>query len=186
MIVLRAIKRYTSCTSIEQTLFKQIVTRDKVLDLVYLFLLEKLLCICIIGFCDQASSWSSSCGWIEELCSQQSFQIGVLKSRTVIHATVSHVLGSRASERGTITTEQVQLGIGVRVQLQVGKVLGILLLVTAYCDNSGVSGVVTWKSSGGVFAVRFFLIRKPITMLFIFRYIINLLVICLCYHAFAW
>ena len=40
-----------------------------------------------------------------------------LKSRTRIRATVSHVLGSRASERGTVTTEQVQLGIGVRVQL---------------------------------------------------------------------
>ena len=40
-----------------------------------------------------------------------------LKSRTRIRATVSHVLGSRALERGTVTTEQVQLGIGVRVQL---------------------------------------------------------------------
>ena len=40
-----------------------------------------------------------------------------LKSRTGIRATVSHVLGSRASERGTVTTEQVQLGIGIRVQL---------------------------------------------------------------------
>ena len=40
-----------------------------------------------------------------------------LKSRTEIRATVSHVLGSHASERGTVTTEQVQLGIGVRVQL---------------------------------------------------------------------
>ena len=40
-----------------------------------------------------------------------------LKSRTGIRATISHVLGSRASERGTVTTEQVQLGIGVRVQL---------------------------------------------------------------------
>ena len=29
MIVLRAVKRYTSCTSIEQTLFKQIVIGDK-------------------------------------------------------------------------------------------------------------------------------------------------------------
>ena len=56
---------------------------------------------------------------------------------------VSHVLGSRASEKEIVTTEQVQLGIGVRVQLQVGKVLGIPLLVTACCDNSGVSGVVT-------------------------------------------
>ena len=30
---------------------------------------------------------------------------------------VSHVLESRASKRGTITIEQVRLGIGVRVQL---------------------------------------------------------------------
>ena len=44
---------------------------------------------------------------------------------------------------GTVITEQVQLGIGVRVQLQVGKVLGIPLLVTACCDNSEVSRVVT-------------------------------------------
>ena len=40
-----------------------------------------------------------------------------LKSHTGIRATVSHVLGSRASKGGTITTEQVQLDIGVRVQL---------------------------------------------------------------------
>ena len=30
---------------------------------------------------------------------------------------VSHVLGSRASEKGTITIEQVRFGIRVRVQL---------------------------------------------------------------------
>ena len=40
-----------------------------------------------------------------------------LKSRIRIRATVSNVLGSRASERGTVTTEQVQLSIVVRVQL---------------------------------------------------------------------
>ena len=40
-----------------------------------------------------------------------------LKSCTGICVTVSHVLGSRASERGTVTTEQVQLGIGIRVHL---------------------------------------------------------------------
>ena len=39
------------------------------------------------------------------------------KLRTGIRATVSHVLGSRESERGIVTIEQVQLGIGVRVQL---------------------------------------------------------------------
>ena len=38
-----------------------------------------------------------------------------LKSRTRIRTTISHVLGSRASERGTVTTEQVQLGIEIRV-----------------------------------------------------------------------
>ena len=53
----------------------------------------------------------------QELCSQQSSQLVLLKSRTGIRATVSHVLRSRASERGTVTTEQVQLDIGVRVQL---------------------------------------------------------------------
>ena len=56
---------------------------------------------------------------------------------------VSHVLWSRASEKGIVTIDQVQLGIGVRVQLEVGKVLGIPLLVIACCDNSGVSRVVT-------------------------------------------
>ena len=46
MIVLRAVKRFASCTSIEQTLFKQIVTEDEVLALVHLFLLKKVLCMC--------------------------------------------------------------------------------------------------------------------------------------------
>ena len=71
------------------------------------------------------------------------FSVGVIEVVYWDLCNVSHVLGSRASEKGTVTTEQVQLGIGVRVQLSVGKVLGIPLLVTAYCDNSGVSGVVT-------------------------------------------
>ena len=55
MIVLRAVKEFTSCTSIEQSLFKQIVTRDKVLPQ-FIILVKKLLCMCTIGFCDQASS----------------------------------------------------------------------------------------------------------------------------------
>ena len=50
MIILRAIKEFTSCTSIEHTLFKQIVTEDEVLALVHLFLLKKLVCICTVGF----------------------------------------------------------------------------------------------------------------------------------------
>ena len=84
-------KPFTSCTSIEQTLFKQIMTGDEILALVHLFLLKKLLCMCnLVG------DWSRVLG---------SAQL------------VSYVLGSRASKGGTITTEQVQLGIGIRVQL---------------------------------------------------------------------
>ena len=63
--------------------------------------------MCTIGFCDQASSWSSSLGWIEELCSQQPSLVSdwsrVLGSAQLIN----HVLGSRASKGGTVTTEQV-------------------------------------------------------------------------------
>ena len=50
MIILRAVNKLASCTSIEKTLFKQIVTGDEVLALVHLFLLKKLLCMCTQGF----------------------------------------------------------------------------------------------------------------------------------------
>ena len=40
----------------------------------------------------------------------------------------------------------------------------IPLLVTAYCDNSGILGVVTLKSLDEIFAVLVFPIRKQITM----------------------
>ena len=40
-----------------------------------------------------------------------------LKSRTGSAQLVSHVFGSCASKKGTATIEQVQLGIGIKVQL---------------------------------------------------------------------
>ena len=50
MIILRAINRFTSCTSIKKTLFKKIVTEDEVLALVHLFLLRSC-CVCApLGF----------------------------------------------------------------------------------------------------------------------------------------
>ena len=70
-----------------------------------------------LGFCDQASSWSSSCGWIEELCSQQPSLVGDWSCVLGSVQLVSYVLGSRALKGGIVTTEQVQLGIRVRVQL---------------------------------------------------------------------
>ena len=67
-------------------------------------------------------AWTEFAECLCNLCTvwrllKQSFQIGDLKSCTGIHITVSHVLGNRVSERETVTTEQVRLGIGVRVQL---------------------------------------------------------------------
>ena len=60
-----------------------------------------------VGFCDQTSSWSSSCEWTEELCSQQHSLVSdwsrVLESAQL----VSHVLGSHASKGEIVTTEQV-------------------------------------------------------------------------------
>ena len=79
--------------------------------------MKKLLCMCTIGFCNQASSWSSLLGWTEELCSQQPSLVGDWSRVLGSTQLVSHVLMSRASKGGTVTTEQVQLGIGVRVQL---------------------------------------------------------------------
>ena len=73
--------------------------------------------MCTIGFCDQASSWSSSLGWIKELCNQQPSLVGDWSCVLGSAQLVSHILGSRASKGGIVTTEQVQLGIGVKVQL---------------------------------------------------------------------
>ena len=73
--------------------------------------------MCTIGFCDQASSWPSSCGWTEELYSQQPSLVGDWSHVLGSAQLVSHVLGSRALKGEIVTTEQVQLGISVRVQL---------------------------------------------------------------------
>ena len=73
--------------------------------------------MCTIGFCDQASSWSSMCRWIEKLCSQKPSLVGAWSRVLGSGQLVSHVLKSRASKGEIVTTKQVQLGIGVRVQL---------------------------------------------------------------------
>ena len=79
---------------------------EKVLKLVHLFW-RSCYVICTIGFCDQASSWSSSCGWITELCSKQSFLVSDWSRVVGSTQLVNHVLGSRASKGEIVTTEQV-------------------------------------------------------------------------------
>ena len=73
--------------------------------------------MCTVAFCDQASSWSSSLGWTEKLCSQQPSLVSDWSCALGSVQLVSHGLRSRASKGEIVTTEQVQLGIGVRVQL---------------------------------------------------------------------
>ena len=75
------------------------------------------MCMCTVGFCDQASSWSSLCEWTEELCSQQPFLVGDWSCLLGSAQLISHVLWSRASKGEIVATEQVQLSIGVWVQL---------------------------------------------------------------------
>ena len=85
MIVLRAIKEFTSSTSTEQTLFKQIVIEDKVLALVHLFCLKKLLCMCTVGFCGQASSYLHRVDELKNFAANNLLS-WLLKSRTGICA----------------------------------------------------------------------------------------------------
>ena len=82
---------YTNCTSVEQSLFKQIVTENKIFP--SSSFLKKLLCLCNVGFCDQASFWSSSLGWTEKLCSQQPSLVGDWSHVLGSAQLVSHVLG---------------------------------------------------------------------------------------------
>ena len=116
MIILRAVKVFTSCTSVKQSLFKQFVTGDTVLPL-FIFLVKKLLCLWTIKFCDLTSSWSSSSGWTKELCKQQPSLVGDWSRVLGSAQLVSHVIGSHASKGEIVTIEQVQLGIRIRVQL---------------------------------------------------------------------
>ena len=55
--------------------------------------------------------------WTEELCSQQPSIVGDWSHVLGSVQLVSHVLGVVHWKGDIVTTEQVQLGIGVRVQL---------------------------------------------------------------------
>ena len=57
-------------------LFTQIAARDK-FALVHLSFVEAAASL-YQRFCNQETSWSSSFGWTEELCSQHLSQVGVL------------------------------------------------------------------------------------------------------------
>ena len=76
-----------------------------------------MLCLCTVGFCDQASFRSSLCGWTEELYSQQPSLVGDWSRVLGSAQLVSHILGAMHWKGEIVIAKQVQLGIGVRVQL---------------------------------------------------------------------
>ena len=73
MIILRTVKVYTSCTSFENSLFKQFVTDDRVCP--SSSLLKKLLCMCTVGFCNQGTSRSSSCDKLKNFAANNLLQL---------------------------------------------------------------------------------------------------------------
>ena len=81
------------------------MTGDEVLALVHIFLLKKLLCICTVGFVTKHLLDLHRVDELKNFAINNLFRLVFLKSRTGICATVSHVLGSCASERETVTIE---------------------------------------------------------------------------------
>ena len=76
------------------------------------YFLKKLLCLYIIGFCDQATLWSSSRDELKNFATNILLKLVILGST---HLLVSHVLGAVHWKGEIVTTKQVQLSIGVRV-----------------------------------------------------------------------
>ena len=72
-IILRAVKGDTSCTSVEQSLFMQIVIGNNLPQ--FISLVKKLLCLCIIGFCNQGASRSSSCDKLKNFATNNLLQL---------------------------------------------------------------------------------------------------------------
>ena len=173
---------FISCTSIEKTLFKQIVIEDKVLTLVHHYCEE--VAVYVHHWVLWPSIFLIFIVWNElKNFAANNLLSWCLKSRTRIRAIGWSRTWEPCIKRGTVTTEQVQLGIEIRIQLLACKVLEILLLVTACCDNSGVLRMVTWKSPDVIFAIRYSLfVNKSPCHLFSAAYF-SCLVICLCYHA---
>ena len=102
----------TSCISVEQSLFKRIVTGDRICPSSS-FLWRSCSVCAPLGFVTK-HLLDLHCGWTEELCSQQPSLVGdwshVLESAQLI----SHVLGAMHQKDHYRTSP---IGYWVRVQL---------------------------------------------------------------------
>ena len=114
------------------------------------------------------------------------YQLGHSISCTWIHASIGQLYtGSRALKRKIVTTLQVQLCIGVKVQLQVGIKYVFLLLVIACFNNSRFSGVVTLNSHSGVLSRQFSLFVNKLSVSNLIFTAFSYLMIYLCYHVYC-
>ena len=99
---LRTVAQKHNCTSVKKSVTKNLVCRSSSFS-------SRSCCVLYtLGFCDQATSWSSSCDELKNFATN------------ILLKLVSHVLGVVHWKWEIATIEQVQLCIGVRVQLSVG------------------------------------------------------------------
>ena len=81
------------------------------------FLCEKLLYLYAIGFCNQVFL-DLHCWWSEELCNQQQlFKLLKLFMYWDLCKGIRHGLEIYASKKRRLLQDQIQLGIGAKVQL---------------------------------------------------------------------
>ena len=78
--------------------------------------MKKLLCLYIVGFCNQGVSRSSSCDELKNFATNNLLQLVIEVAYWDLHNWLV-MYWSRALKGEIVTTEQVQLGTGVRVQL---------------------------------------------------------------------
>ena len=108
MIILRAVNKLASCTSIEKTLFKQIVTGDEVLTLVHHSCEE--VAVYMYHWVLWPSIFIVGMNW--RTLQPTNFLVGdwsrVLRSAQL----VNHVLGSRASKGELLLQNKSNLVLG--------------------------------------------------------------------------
>ena len=154
MIILRVVKVNTSCTNVEQSLFKQIMTGDK-------FALVHHYCVEVAMFVHHRVLWPSIfwifiVWWIEKLCNQQHSLVGDWSCVLGSAQLVSHVLGAVHYKERLLLQNKSNWILGQGFNCRLVKGTRIPLLITACFDNSGFSEVVTLKLTGGIFAVLVF------------------------------
>ena len=149
-IILKFVKVDTSCTSVEQSLFKQIVTRDRICPN-SLFLCRSY-CVCAPqGFVTK------------HLLDLHHDELKNFAVNNLLQLVIEVVYQDLHNLLVTYWEPCIKRRDCHYITSPIGY-WGKGSIVTACCDNSGFMGVVTLKSLGVVFAVFVFPICKQITV----------------------